>query len=397
VPLTERRSAWWIVLLAVVTAWCAWFWPRYEIAAWRPPSPPPPTGPLAPNDALTRARVIGDSSIVEAEDVVVDRDGVVYASCKDGWIRTIAPSGTVARLARPSRAPHGFSSNAPATNLRPLGLALAKADTPRGDEVLYAAVPDVGIVEVDRSGDVRTIRSCYQTWGTCFVDDLDQARDGTLYFSTASDFVGLGDDHRLDIASGVGTGMLLAVRPGRGGPMDGAAVVAEGLHFANGVAVAPDQGSVFVAETARYRITRVRIRGPLKGRAEVFAANLPGLPDNLNIGPRGTLWVGFVTPRLDHVDRYLHPSVVAKYAMALAPGFLLPKARRAGLVGELDLNGELLRTLQDPDGAVMANTTGAFEHGGKLYLGRLYNHATGVGVLGLPSMAPSTGGEARSR
>lgn len=50
----------------------------------------------------------------------------------------------------------------------------------------------------------------------------------------------------------------------------------DGLWFANGVAVSPDQTFVVVAETARYRLQKYYLAGPKKGKSEVFVAGLPG-------------------------------------------------------------------------------------------------------------------------
>jgi gluconolactonase len=67
--------------------------------------------------------------------------------------------------------------------------------------------------------------------------------------------------------------------------------------FANGVAVAPDQTAVYVAETWSRRITRVPLlEDGSAGAPELFAA-LPGvLPDGLGIGPDDKLYVACYQP-----------------------------------------------------------------------------------------------------
>jgi gluconolactonase len=67
--------------------------------------------------------------------------------------------------------------------------------------------------------------------------------------------------------------------------------------FANGVAIAPDESAVYVAETWSRRVTRVPI-GPdgAAGEPELFA-ELPGvLPDGLGFGPDGRLYVACYQP-----------------------------------------------------------------------------------------------------
>lgn len=390
-PPPTRRSAWPVLLFVVPSAWAAWAWPTHEIAAWTPPELPIDAAPAA--QALAGATILGDASVAEPEDVVVDESGVAYASCADGWIRSIAPDGTVRRVVYPAKEMIWFGNDIKPGYGRPLGLALARSATPDNDVLLYTAVADVGIVSIGRDHSARLVRRCYENSGTCFVDGIDQARDGTVYYTATSTVVGIRDDHRVDIASGVGTGKLFAVPPmQRGQEGIGAGFAGShfeplltGLFFANGVAVDPDQQSVLIAETARYRISRHWVAGARRGQTDVLVANLPGMPDNLHISPRGTLWIGFVTPRIGYVDRYLHPSVALKYVFALLPSFMLPRPRRVGLVGEVERSGRLLRLLADGRGDRLANTTAAFEAGGKLYVGRLYNDAAGVGVVALQS------------
>jgi sugar lactone lactonase YvrE len=67
--------------------------------------------------------------------------------------------------------------------------------------------------------------------------------------------------------------------------------------FANGVAIAPDESAVYVAETWSRRVTRVPIRPDgSAGEPELFA-ELPGvLPDGLGFGPDGLLYVACYQP-----------------------------------------------------------------------------------------------------
>jgi hypothetical protein len=51
------------------------------------------------------------------------------------------------------------------------------------------------------------------------------------------------------------------------------------------------------------------------------------------------------------------------------------------MVIEVDDNGRIIRTLQDPGGEVVTMITAVTEYNGKLYLGSLHNDYVGVYTL----------------
>ena len=57
-------------------------------------------------------------------------------------------------------------------------------------------------------------------------------------------------------------------------------------------AMGPADGSVLVNEWAGYRITRLWLTGPKRGKRETFIDNLPGYPDNIHRDATGLYWVG---------------------------------------------------------------------------------------------------------
>jgi gluconolactonase len=92
--------------------------------------------------------------------------------------------------------------------------------------------------------------------------------------------------------------------------------------FANGIAVAPDQSAVYVAETWARKVTRVPIRGDGSAGSPELFAELPGtLPDGLGFGPDDRLYVACYQPsQIVRVDDDGHASVLIRDddAMVLA-------------------------------------------------------------------------------
>eukprot|EP00249_Psilotum_nudum_P007681 c20745_g1_i2 orf=910-1374(-) len=59
--------------------------------------PPLPVaeGPYAPNSILQLTEKVGDGLLRGAEDIAVDREGVIYTATRDGWVKRIWPNGSV--------------------------------------------------------------------------------------------------------------------------------------------------------------------------------------------------------------------------------------------------------------------------------------------------------------
>lgn len=106
----------------------------------------------------------------------------------------------------------------------------------------------------------------------------DSTSDFRLQHAPCAFFVGpVGRLFRLDRRTGANT--LLADR----------------LHYANGVVLSPDEEFVLVSESAASQIRRVYIAGARAGTSDVFVAGLPGAPDNLSADADG-VWVALSRP-----------------------------------------------------------------------------------------------------
>lgn len=47
----------------------------------------------------------------------------------------------------------------------------------------------------------------------------------------------------------------------------------------------------------RYQIQKYHLKGPKAGTSELFMENLPGFPDNINLGEDGLFWIGLFLVR----------------------------------------------------------------------------------------------------
>jgi gluconolactonase len=223
--------------------------------------------PLLP---LTRARVFVDASLGEvrldhAEGVAVAPDGSVWCGGEAGQVYRVAAEGGPLEL----RVADGE------------GFTLALAFGPDG--LLYYV--DLGrrvVMRLDPGGGEPELFAGPRIGGHELVLPNAIAFDaaGNLYLTESWS------------ATEPGPGLLRIAPDGSGELWSGGPFL-----FANGVAVAPDQSAVYVAETWSRRITRVPIAGDGSASAPELLAELPGvLPDGLGVGPDGRLYVACYQP-----------------------------------------------------------------------------------------------------
>jgi len=222
-----------------------------------------------------------------------------------------------------------------------------------------------GLLSVDPAGQVSVLATEAEGVPFRFTDNLDVARDGTVYFSDASSRFGQ-PDYMLDLLEARPHGRLLRYDPAT----RRTTVLLGDLYFANGVALSRNEDFVLVNETYRYRIRRLWLSGPKAGTSDVFLDNLPGFPDNLDGNRKGSFWLALFTVR-NPIGDTLHPHPWLKSLLAKLPHFAWPRPKPYGLVLEVDEEGRILRSLHDPGGLRVPQITTAREHDGFLYLGNL--------------------------
>lgn len=340
-------------------------------AAWTPPPAPALTGDYEQNSRLAPVQRLSLGDGHGPEDVAVDAEGKIYAGFEDGRIIQLQPEGTQPRV---------FAN----TQGRPLGLVFDR----EGNLLVADALK--GLLSIGKNGEVKLLADRAED-GARFgcLNDLDVAADGTIYFTEASHKFPMAQ-HVSDLLEHRPNGRLLAFDP----QTQKSRTVLRDIHFANGVAVSPDQSFVLVAETGKYRILRYWLTDPKQGIRDVFIDNLPGFPDGISSNARagatdksvGSLhdrsaatdkfWLALVTPRQALFDRLLPHPFLRKVVYRL-PKSLQPAPQRYSFVLALDTQGRVISNFQNGASDCYAQIANVIEHNGSLFFGSIGEDTVG--------------------
>ena len=336
-----------IVLIAYLVLWPVPINP----VAWTPPTAPELTGIYAQNSELSRIERLSVSDFAP-EDVAFDSQDRIYCGSQNGFIFRFQPDGTQREVFAQTRG-------------RPLGLAFDR----NGNLIVADAV--IGLMSIGPDG-IATVLST-EAEGVPFrcANDLDIAADGTIYFTDASSRFPL-TQLKADLLEHRGNGRFLAYDP----KTKQTRVLLRDLSFANGVAVSPDQSFVLVNETGTYTVRRYWLTGGKQGQSDIFIDNLPGFPDGISSNGRDTFWLALVNRRDAALD-FLHPYPFLKKVVWRLPDSLQPNIKRYGFALGLDLNGHVIRNLQDPSPQCFTQIANVVEHKGSLYFGSIGESAIG--------------------
>lgn len=352
-PLPPKRKPWrhGLAILAILLLGFLFLWPvPVDPVAWQPaPAPSLADGPYAANERLSALTAVGSPGLPGPEAVLLDDNGHLVTGLRDGRVVRSSADGRALKLIA-----H--------TGGRPLGLAwhpdgrLLVADARRG---LLAITVDDGQIQVLHAADDPTLP-------LGFTDDLAVSADGRhIYFSDASARWGYGQDTQA-ILEHRGDGRLLRYDLDSGKSQ----VLLDGLQFANGVALSPDEDYVLVVETGAYRIQRYWLSGARAGQHEPFVDNLPGFPDNVRHNGRDRYWVALFAPRNALVDGLAQRPFLRKIMARLLLVLPRPVERRAMALA-FDADGRLLENLQATGSDSYAPITTVLEADNWLYFGSL--------------------------
>ena len=209
-------------------------WAPVNAVSWTPPYNPGLTGVFATNQALS---VITEVPVGTApEHVACDAQGRLYTSLDGGAVLRSDIQGEWLELGN--------------TAGRPLGLR------PDGQSGLWIADSMAGLLHMDVNGDITLLATDLDGVPLRFVDDLDVDSNGRIWFSDASqrfDYTQVA----LDFFEGSRTGRLLRFDPAT----QQTDVMMDGLFFANGVTLGPNEDYVLINETGMGRVHRLWLKG----------------------------------------------------------------------------------------------------------------------------------------
>jgi len=319
--------------------------------------------PYELDNRLAETEPIGLGELEGPEDVILDREDNLYCGTRHGEIiRFFAPhyrqSEVFAHIG-------GF----------PLGLAFDRAGN------LISCVGAMGLYSISPDREVKKLSAeTARSWGSVVDDarlrdpnDCDIAPDGRIYFTDSTKRYDA-HDWALDSIENRATGRLLVYDPRDGSTK----TLLDGYRYLNGVCIAHDGKSLFVAESWACRVHRFWLEGPKAGSAECVIRDMPGYPDNINRASDGTYWMAWLGMRTPSFDLSLrHPAMRKRMTRRLPQDeWLFPNINTGGVV-KFEDTGRIVEALGDLSGGSHPMVTSMREHKGYLYIGGILNNRIG--------------------
>ena len=205
--------------------------------------------------------------VLQAEGVVVDKDGFVYGGGRNGIIYKVSPDGEVHELLT---LPEGSIPN---------GIALD-----RNGDIIYCDLGKQGVYRATQSGQVSMIADQVCNVKLTLPNFCSYDAEGNLFVSNTSDKDV--NNAMPDLAGRNPTGALVRIRP------DGRSdVVATGLYAANGTAIDPQEEAIYVLQSSTNDCLRITLRKDgTFGTPEVFSEGFPALPDGMAFDVEGNMY-----------------------------------------------------------------------------------------------------------
>ncbi len=345
-----------ILLGAVVLYLLLWPVPVKSVA-WQAPADRGHVEPYSDANRLRAAKLLPLGEHEGPEDVALGADGKLYISTADGRILRMNQDGSNVEI---------FAE----TGGRPLGLEFD------ADNNLLVANAYLGVQRIDPDGRVELLFDSIGDSKLVYTDDIAIAADGRIFVSDATTRFAPGEHGGtyaasvLDLIEHGDSGRIIEFDP----DTRSTRLFADGLSFANGVAVSSDQAYLLVVETGAYRIWRYPLAANGATR-ELVVDNLPDFPDNLNNGLQGRIWVGLISPRDPLLDQLTGWPLLRNMILRL-PDAMRPGARPHSHVIAITVAGDVLMDLQGDTGAP-PSLTGVLETRSALYLTSLFGQHLG--------------------
>ncbi|CAH1433354.1 unnamed protein product [Lactuca virosa] len=306
--------------------------------------------PARKNSAsLSGVEKIGSGQLIAPEDIIYDpKSGVAYTGCHDGWIKRVTLSDSLTE---------SVVENWVNTGGRPLGLAVDES----GDVFVADGYKGLLKVSID-DGKVELLTDEAEGVKVGLADGVVVTKSGMVYFTDATYKYNYRSALN-DLLEGRPHGRLLSYDPST----KQTKVIARDLYFANGVELSPDQDFVIFCETFMRRCSRYYLEGEKKGTIDIFAKNLPGLPDNVRYDGNGHYWMALPWDNslmFTYTQKY--PFVRKIFAFTLKHLRKMPDLMKFGGVIVLDLEGKVVGGYYDETWGM---TSAGVKIGESLYLG----------------------------
>ena len=302
-----------------------------EPIIWQPSLNPGLTGEFSINEKLKPINLILKGVGVGGEDITRGPDGYFYTGYRDGRIIRFDIEGHYDVYAN--------------TYGKPLGMDFDHYGN------LIVADADKGLLSINRNKKVSVLTDSVNGKKMLFVDDLDIARDGTIWFSDATELYTY-NNSTYSILENKATGRLLSYSP----VTNETKVHLTNLHFANGVALGPSEEYVLVNETAGAKIKRLWLEGPNAGKSDYLIDVLPGFPDNISFNGVDTFWVALPGIRQPIIDMLANKPFIRKLIGGLPLELIMPKNTHAFILG-INPSGEITHNFQHKESLIKTLTS----------------------------------------
>ncbi|XP_059173271.1 adipocyte plasma membrane-associated protein-like [Physella acuta] len=326
------------------------------------PTPPALTGPLTPNDVLTKAERV-HVNIIKGPSSFVSHEANLYAGTVDNKIYQVAacPPKLIASLSPPGCNTVKTCGQMLSLRRDPTTGLLVALDTYRG---LFTVNPLTG-----QTQQIFSSATLINGRRPVHLNDMVISPNGVIFMTDSSDVYTYPNDVYICM-DGRPTGRLIAYEIKSGITTE---VLAKTFNFPNGLELTAD-GDLLVTETCRARIHRVSLKRPTWLHVSSFAVNLPGLPDNIRSSGRGTYWVAMSYPRYAGIRNPVdfnagNPDYRSMGFNWLSRDQLKSYFVQRAIAVEIDSSGIVIGSLHDPTGTTLRMLTEIHESGGVINVG----------------------------